>query len=45
MAVYATNGKSLVLIERQGGRKLLISPGDPDDFVQRVRDNMPASVV
>lgn len=45
MAVYATNGKSLVLIERQGGRKLLISPSDPDDFVQRVRDTMPTSMV
>jgi hypothetical protein len=44
-AVHVTNGKSLALIERQTGRKLLVSPGDPDDSVQRVRDNMPEGMV
>lgn len=45
MAAYITNSKSLVLIEKQGGRKLLISPSDPDDFVKHVRDAMPPNMV
>ena len=36
VTVFATNGKNLVLIEKQNGKKLLISPEHPDKFIETV---------
>lgn len=36
VTAFATNHKNLVLIEKQNGKKLLISPEHPDKFIETV---------
>ena len=36
VTTFITNRKNLVLIEKQDGKKLLISPEHPDDFIKTV---------
>jgi hypothetical protein len=38
VTAFATNHKNLVLIEKQDGKKLLISPEHPDKFIETVLD-------
>ncbi|MBN2181576.1 MAG: hypothetical protein JW715_06660 [Sedimentisphaerales bacterium] len=38
VTVFATNGKNLVFIEKKNGKKFLISPEHPDEFVKTVID-------
>ena len=38
VTVFVTNTRDLVLIEKRDGKKLLISPAQPDEFVDLVRN-------
>ena len=37
VTAFVTNGKNLVLIEKRDGKKLLISPEHPDEFIDLVK--------